>query len=49
MITKLLGWCLVAIILASIVWWRIDPVGFSHNPVVSYFQHASMRSSGYYR
>jgi len=49
MITRALGWGLATILLASVAWWHLDPVGFSKNPVVSYFRNLSLRSSGYYR
>jgi hypothetical protein len=49
MLTKTLAWAVILVCVVSAAWWFVDPVGFSQNPVFSYFKRLSLRSSGYYR
>jgi hypothetical protein len=49
MLTKTLAWGVVLVCVVSAVWWLVDPVGFSQNPVFSFLRRLSLRSSGYYR
>jgi hypothetical protein len=49
MITKMLGWFVIAVLMVCGVWWYLDPVGFSQNPVMAWLRERSLRSSGYHR
>jgi hypothetical protein len=41
MLTKTLAWLVISLFVVSIVWWWLDPVGFSQNPVVTWFKGLS--------
>jgi len=49
MLTKTLAWGVFLVCAVSLIWWLVDPVGFSQNPVFNYLKLLSLRSSGYYR
>jgi hypothetical protein len=38
MLTKTLAWLVIPLFVLSIVWWWLDPVGFSQNPVITWFK-----------
>jgi hypothetical protein len=48
MLVKTLGWAIVSLCVASVVWWLVDPVGFASNPVFSYLKRLSTHSSEYF-
>jgi hypothetical protein len=41
MATKIVGGAFVAVLLASVTWWWLDPVGFLQNPVVVWVKQFS--------
>ena len=38
MLTKTLAWLVISLFVMLIVWWWLDPVGFSQNPVITWFK-----------
>ena len=42
MLTKTLTWLVISLFVALIVWWWLDSVGFSQNPVFMWFKGYSV-------
>jgi hypothetical protein len=42
MLTKTLAWLVISLFVVLIVWWWLNPVGFSQNPVITWFRGLSM-------
>jgi len=42
MLTKKLAWLAISLFVALIAWWWFDPVGFSRNPVLTWFKGLSV-------
>jgi hypothetical protein len=42
MLTKTLARLVFSLFIVFIVWWWLDPVGFSQNPVVMWFKGLSL-------
>jgi hypothetical protein len=41
MVTKTLAWLVISVSVILIGWWWLDPVGFSQNPVLTWFRGLS--------
>jgi hypothetical protein len=39
------AWLVIALFVALIGWWWLDPVGFSQNPVITWFKICERRVS----
>jgi hypothetical protein len=46
MVAKTLGWLVVALVVALVAWWWLDPVGFAENPVFKWFKGLSVPLPG---
>jgi hypothetical protein len=42
MLTKTMAWLVISLFVLSILWWWLDPVGFSQNPVVAWLKGLSL-------
>ena len=42
MLTKTLTWLVISLFVALTAWWWLDPVGFSQNPVFTWFKGYSV-------
>jgi hypothetical protein len=42
MVHKTLAWLVISLLVVLIAWWWLDPVGFSQNPVVTWFKGLSV-------
>lgn len=49
MLTKTLAWLVISLFAVSLVWWWLDPLGFSRNPVLTWFKSLSVPSPGRFR
>lgn len=41
MLTKTLAWSVIVLFVVSLLWWWLDPAGFSQNPVLTWFKSLS--------
>lgn len=48
MFSKGVGWAIVAVCVAAIAWWLIDPIGFANNPLLVFLRNVSSRSSEFF-
>lgn len=48
MLTKGIGWAIVGILAAGIIWWLIDPVGFANNPLLVSLRNIGSRSAEFF-
>jgi hypothetical protein len=40
--SKTLAWVVTSLVVTLLVWWWLDPVGFSQNPVLRWFKGFSV-------
>lgn len=46
MLTKTLAWLVIALFVVLVLWWWLDPTGFSYNPVVTWLKGLSFPFPG---
>ena len=48
MLSRTFTWGIAGVVILCGAWWMLDPVGFSQNPVLSWFKELTLRSRGYH-
>jgi hypothetical protein len=49
MLTKTLAGGIIGVVAIGAVWWYLDPVGFSQNPLLRWLNDLKLSSQGYHR
>jgi hypothetical protein len=41
MLSKTFSWIIIVVVVTGVIWWMVDPAGFSQNPVINFFRGLS--------